>query len=93
MAATLRHVDPIRPPGVFARVYAAFAATRVARFISRHVNWKLDPFLLRATRGRLATTLVFPTALLETTGASSVTGSNSSVIDVVSSRLTMICFA
>lgn len=71
MAAPLRYVDPSRPPGVFARAYAAFAATRVARFISRHVNWKLDPFLLRVTRGRVATTLVFPTALLETRGARS----------------------
>jgi deazaflavin-dependent oxidoreductase (nitroreductase family) len=62
---------PTRPPGVYARGYAAFAATRFARFISRHVNWKIDPHLLRATRGRLATTLVFPTALLETRGARS----------------------
>ncbi len=56
-------------PGAFRRGYAAFGATRPARFISRHINWKLDPFLLRSTRGRLATTLVFPTAVLETTGA------------------------
>jgi deazaflavin-dependent oxidoreductase (nitroreductase family) len=70
-AATLRYVDPARPPGWFARAYAAFAATRFARFISRHASWKVDPFLLRITRGRLATTLVFPTALLETRGARS----------------------
>jgi len=56
---------------VIARAYAAIAATRVARFISRHINWKLDPFLLRVTRGRLASTLVFPTAVLETQGARS----------------------
>ncbi len=68
---TLRHVDPTRPPGRFARAYAALAATRLARFISRYVNWKLDPVLLRATRGRIASTLVFPTAVLETTGAKS----------------------
>jgi deazaflavin-dependent oxidoreductase (nitroreductase family) len=69
VTADLRHVDPTRAPGIFARVYAAFAATRVATFISRHVNWKLDPLLLRASGGRLATTLVFPTALLESQGA------------------------
>jgi deazaflavin-dependent oxidoreductase (nitroreductase family) len=45
------------------------AATRVARFVSRHMNWKLDPVLLRFTRSRFATTLVFPTAVLETRGA------------------------
>jgi deazaflavin-dependent oxidoreductase (nitroreductase family) len=56
---------------LFVRAYAAFAATRFARLVSRHVNWKLDPFLLRVTGGRLATTLVFPTALLETKGATS----------------------
>jgi len=56
---------------VIKRAYAALAATRLSRFVSRHVSWKLDPVLLRATRGRLATTLVFPTAVLETTGARS----------------------
>jgi deazaflavin-dependent oxidoreductase (nitroreductase family) len=49
----------------------AFAAGRLARFISRHINWKIDPLLLRVTRGRVATTLVFPTAVLETRGARS----------------------
>lgn len=71
MAAMLRHVEPSGPPGVFARAYAAFAASRFARFVSRHINWKLDPILLRLTGGRLATTLVFPTAVLETRGAKS----------------------
>jgi len=69
MTAELRYVDPNRTPGAFARLYAAFAATRAAKFVSRHLNWKLDPWLLRVTRGRFATTLVFPTALLETRGA------------------------
>ena len=72
MATQLQHVDPERSPaGPFARAYAALAATRVAGFISRHVNWKLDPFLLRLTGGRVASTLVFPTAVLETHGARS----------------------
>jgi deazaflavin-dependent oxidoreductase (nitroreductase family) len=71
MASTLRYVDASRGPGWFGRAYSAIAATRSSRFISRHVNWKLDPFLLRVTRGRFATTLVFPTALLETRGARS----------------------
>ena len=72
MAAQLRHVDPNRRPGVFVRAYAALAATRFAKFVSRHVSWKIDPVLLRVTRGRVATTLVFPTALLETRGAGAV---------------------
>jgi deazaflavin-dependent oxidoreductase (nitroreductase family) len=80
LAAGLKFIDPAKPPGVFARAYAAFAATRFARFISRHVNWKLDPFLLRVTRGRLATTLVFPTAVLETKGARSGTRRRNAII-------------
>jgi deazaflavin-dependent oxidoreductase (nitroreductase family) len=48
--------------------------------ISRHLNWKLDPLLLRLTRGRLATTLVFPTALLETRGARSGTRRRNAII-------------
>jgi deazaflavin-dependent oxidoreductase (nitroreductase family) len=67
----LKHVDVDKRAGLFARFYAAIAATRAARFISRHVNWKLDPWLLRLSRGRFCSTLVFPTAILETTGAKS----------------------
>lgn len=69
MTGTLPFVDPTPRPGILRRAYAAFAATRAARFVSRHVNWKLDLFLLKATRGRVAMTLMFPTAILETRGA------------------------
>jgi deazaflavin-dependent oxidoreductase (nitroreductase family) len=67
----LKHVDANEPASRFARFYATIAATRAARFISRHVNWKLDPWLLRRSRGRFSTTLVFPSDVLETTGAKS----------------------
>lgn len=73
-------MDPTRRPGVFARAYAALAVTRLARFISRNVSWKLDPVLLRATRGRIASTLVFPTAVLETRGASSGASRRNAII-------------
>jgi deazaflavin-dependent oxidoreductase (nitroreductase family) len=39
--------------------------------MSAKVAWKLDPYLLRATRGRLSSGLVLPVALLETRGAKS----------------------
>lgn len=65
----LKSVVPPRFPSRFVRICSALAATRPARFVSRHLSWKLDPFLLRITGGRLASTLVFPTALLETRGA------------------------
>jgi deazaflavin-dependent oxidoreductase (nitroreductase family) len=71
VTATLRRVDGTKRAGVFRRLYAAFATWRVTLFMSRHISWKLDPLLLRLTRGRLATTLMFPTAVLETVGARS----------------------
>jgi deazaflavin-dependent oxidoreductase (nitroreductase family) len=67
----LKHVDPDRPPGLFRRAYAALANTRLGRFMSVHAVWKVDPYLMRATRGRLGMGLVMPTALLETKGAKS----------------------
>jgi deazaflavin-dependent oxidoreductase (nitroreductase family) len=66
---TLRYVDPRAHRG---RLYTAFArllGTRAAGSLSRRLVWRLDPHLLRATRGRAGLGLVLPTALLETHGA------------------------
>ena len=71
MPTQLKYVDPNRPRSLFSRAYAAFSSTRLGRFISAKVVWKVDPYLLRATRGRVGTGLVLPTALLETRGAKS----------------------
>ena len=65
----LRRIDPTRRRGPVYRVWAHLAGTRPVLFLSRHVAWKLDPFLLRLTRGRLGFGLLLPTALLETRGA------------------------
>ena len=67
----IRRVDPTRPPGLLRRLLAAVASLRPWLFVSRHVNWYLDPWLLRVTGGRVASTLVIPTGLLETRGARS----------------------
>jgi deazaflavin-dependent oxidoreductase (nitroreductase family) len=56
---------------LFSRVYAALANTRLGRFMSVHVVWRVDPYLMRVTRGRLGMGLMMPTALLETRGAKS----------------------
>lgn len=71
MPARLKHVDPSKSPSRFSRAYAAFSNTRLGRFLSIHLVWKLDPHLLRATGERLGFDLVIPTALLETRGARS----------------------
>lgn len=71
MPARLRYVDPERRRSSFSRVYAALANTRLGRFMSVHVVWKVDPYLMRATGGRVGMGLVLPTALLETQGARS----------------------
>ena len=71
VTSNLRYVDATRPPGPVRRTLAALATTRPLLFFSRHVSWKLDPRLLRLTGGRLATSMMFPVAVLETTGARS----------------------
>ena len=71
MPTRLKYVDPARRQGLFSRAYAALANTGLGRFLSVHVVWKVDPYLMRATRGRLGMGLVMPTALLETRGAKS----------------------
>lgn len=61
-----------RPPakaGLFRRAFAAVTATRPMLFVSRHVGWKIDPWLLRVSRGRIRSTLVVPSAVLESRGA------------------------
>lgn len=71
MPARLKYVDPNRPQGLFNRAYAALANTRLGRFLSAHVVWKVDPYLMRVTGGRVGMGLFMPTALLETLGAKS----------------------
>jgi deazaflavin-dependent oxidoreductase (nitroreductase family) len=80
MSTQLRYVDPNRRRGSFSRAFAAFSATRLGRFISAKIVWKVDPYLLRATRGRIGMGFVLPTALLETRGAKSGTVRRNAVI-------------
>jgi deazaflavin-dependent oxidoreductase (nitroreductase family) len=71
MPAGLKYVDPNKSRGAFSRTFAAFSSTRPGRFLSAKIVWKIDPYLLRITRGRIGMGLVLPTALLETRGARS----------------------
>lgn len=45
--------------------------SRPAGWFSRTVLWRIDPIVMRATRGRVRLGAGLPTALLETTGARS----------------------
>ena len=67
----LRYVDPHARRGPFYRAFVSFLGTRLAAWLSVHVVWKVDPPLMRMTRGRLGLGLMLPTALLETRGARS----------------------
>lgn len=71
MSRQLKYVDPNRPASWFSRAFAWFSATRLGRLLSSRIVWKLDPYVLRATRGRIGMGLVLPTALLQTRGAKS----------------------
>jgi deazaflavin-dependent oxidoreductase (nitroreductase family) len=69
--ARLRYVDPHRPRGLAYRAWAHSVATPFGFWLSRHIAWKIDPYLLRLTRGRIGSGLIIPTLLLETVGARS----------------------
>ena len=70
----LRHVDPAAERGPVYRAWAGLASSRFVTWLSTTAIWsatvwRIDPWLLRLTRGRLGTGLLLPTALLETRGA------------------------
>jgi deazaflavin-dependent oxidoreductase (nitroreductase family) len=67
----LRYVDPRAPRGPLYRVYVRVVDTPMVAWLSKHVGWKVDPYLMRLTGGRLGVGLMIPTALLETHGARS----------------------
>jgi deazaflavin-dependent oxidoreductase (nitroreductase family) len=66
---TLRYVDPGEARGRLYRLYARLVGTRAAGWLSRTLAWRLDPYLMRLTRGRIRFGAGLPTALLETRGA------------------------
>jgi deazaflavin-dependent oxidoreductase (nitroreductase family) len=68
---TLRHVEPQASHGSLYRAWTRLVASPLGLWLSRHIGWKVDPYLLRLTGGRVGTGLVIPTALLETHGARS----------------------
>jgi deazaflavin-dependent oxidoreductase (nitroreductase family) len=70
----LPYVDPYATRSPLYEVFVRIASTRAMTWLSRtvvwsSVVWKIDPYLLRLTRGRLGTALLVRTALLQTVGA------------------------
>jgi deazaflavin-dependent oxidoreductase (nitroreductase family) len=65
----LRYVDPHKRRGGLYLAVCRLSTSRAGRWLSTHLAWTLDPYLLRLTRGRLATTGPVACALLETRGA------------------------
>jgi deazaflavin-dependent oxidoreductase (nitroreductase family) len=68
-ARKLRYVDPYKRRGRLYLAVCRFSGTSAGGWLSKNVAWKIDPHLLRLTRGRLRTTVPLATALLETRGA------------------------
>jgi deazaflavin-dependent oxidoreductase (nitroreductase family) len=68
-ARPLTFVDPHARRGVLYRAWVRFLGTRVAGWLSMKAVWKLDPLVMRGSRGRIGLGLLLPTALLETRGA------------------------
>ncbi|WP_101950319.1 nitroreductase/quinone reductase family protein [Mycobacterium sp. 3519A] len=57
--------------GLGARLYTAFLGTTAGRWIALNIAPKVDPWLMRVTRGHLGMALMLPSTLLTTVGAQS----------------------
>jgi deazaflavin-dependent oxidoreductase (nitroreductase family) len=64
-------VDPLAKRGPGYRAYAGFIRTKAGRWFGINVAARLDPALLKATRGYVGFGLMLATANLTTTGAKS----------------------
>jgi deazaflavin-dependent oxidoreductase (nitroreductase family) len=65
----LAHVDPYARRGRFYLAFCRFSNTPLGAWLAVHVAWKVDPWLLKLTRGRLSTGWPLRVGLLETRGA------------------------
>jgi len=65
----LRYVDPYERRGRFYLAICRFSTTKLGMWVSEKIAWKLDPYLLRLTGGRIGSGGPLTSALLETRGA------------------------
>jgi deazaflavin-dependent oxidoreductase (nitroreductase family) len=68
-APRLRYVDPCKRRGRLYLALCRLSVTRAGAWLSVSVAWKVDPLLLKLTRGRLSTATPVVAGLLETRGA------------------------
>jgi deazaflavin-dependent oxidoreductase (nitroreductase family) len=61
--------DPLRPKGPWLRTLSWAARQRPVTWYLVHVGNKIDPYLMRATGGRVKSSINAPTVLLTHTGA------------------------
>ncbi len=71
MAGRIPAIDPTRPRGRVRRALYAVGMSDFGRWYGIHVASRIDPPLLRLTRGRFATTGILPLVLLTVRGRKS----------------------
>jgi deazaflavin-dependent oxidoreductase (nitroreductase family) len=64
-------VDPTAPPSLAKRIITPPARTRAGRWTLMNISRRIDPALLRLSRGRLSSVAFTPAVLLTTVGAKS----------------------
>ena len=69
--SAIRPVDPTAPAGRFRQLLMRLSNTDTGRSIGINLAAKVDPFLLRASGGRVATTAFFPVVTLIARGRKS----------------------
>jgi deazaflavin-dependent oxidoreductase (nitroreductase family) len=67
----LKYVDPHERRGRLYRAVCRLSITKAGMWLSRHIAWRFDPYLMKLTGGRLSSAGPLAAALLETRGARS----------------------
>ena len=71
VSAGVPSVDPMARQSAFRRAYASFLRTPVGRWIAINGAARVDPTLMKLSRGYVGIGVTFPTVNLTTTGAKS----------------------
>ncbi len=66
--AAIPEVDPTRPPTAIQRTMRRFVMSDAGTKLAMKVSTRVDPVLLKATRGRISTGIGFPVVLLTVPG-------------------------